>query len=113
MIRINALKNLLSPTTIPYYRQPLLITKGKFQYLWDAEGRKFLDMIGGIVTVSVGHCHPSVYSLLRRFLLPNLYYTYLYLVFFICYFVGFFRRVFVIFISVVIIQVFKKAKELA
>lgn len=30
------------------------------QYLFDANGKKYLDCFGGIVTVSVGHCHPHV-----------------------------------------------------
>lgn len=30
------------------------------QWLFDHEGRKYLDMFGGIVTVSVGHCHPKI-----------------------------------------------------
>ena len=30
------------------------------QWVWDYEGRRYLDMFGGIVTVSVGHCHPKV-----------------------------------------------------
>src|SRR5258707_907313 len=32
------------------------------QYLWDLEGRKYLDFFGGILTVSVGHCNPKVTS---------------------------------------------------
>uniref|UniRef100_H2ZR99 Alanine--glyoxylate aminotransferase 2, mitochondrial n=1 Tax=Ciona savignyi TaxID=51511 RepID=H2ZR99_CIOSA len=34
--------------------------QGKMQWLWDHEGRRYLDMFAGIVTVSVGHCHPVV-----------------------------------------------------
>ena len=30
------------------------------QYLFDETGRRYLDLFGGIVTVSVGHCHPKV-----------------------------------------------------
>ncbi len=30
------------------------------QYLYDEKGRRYLDGIGGIVTISVGHCHPYV-----------------------------------------------------
>ncbi|XP_003744667.2 alanine--glyoxylate aminotransferase 2, mitochondrial [Galendromus occidentalis] len=30
------------------------------QWLWDEKGRRYLDMFAGIVTVSVGHCHPRV-----------------------------------------------------
>ena len=30
------------------------------QYVWDDQGKRYLDGLGGIVTVSVGHCHPHV-----------------------------------------------------
>ena len=30
------------------------------QWLYDHEGVRYLDLFGGIVTVSVGHCHPKV-----------------------------------------------------
>lgn len=30
------------------------------QYLFDDTGRRYLDAFAGIVTVSVGHCHPTV-----------------------------------------------------
>lgn len=30
------------------------------QYVWDEKGRRYLDLFGGIVTVSVGHCHPKI-----------------------------------------------------
>jgi alanine-glyoxylate transaminase/(R)-3-amino-2-methylpropionate-pyruvate transaminase len=30
------------------------------QYLYDETGRRYLDLFAGIVTVSVGHCHPAV-----------------------------------------------------
>ena len=33
------------------------------QWLWDHEGTRYLDMFGGIVTVSVGHCHPYVHAI--------------------------------------------------
>ncbi|XP_059608425.1 alanine--glyoxylate aminotransferase 2, mitochondrial isoform X1 [Phlebotomus argentipes] len=53
-------KTRLTPNVTPYYRKPLLIHSGRMQWLFDHEGRKYLDMFGGIVTVSVGHCHPKV-----------------------------------------------------
>lgn len=37
-----------------------LIVDGKMQWLFDEKGRRYLDMFAGIVTVSVGHCHPYV-----------------------------------------------------
>jgi alanine-glyoxylate transaminase/(R)-3-amino-2-methylpropionate-pyruvate transaminase len=30
------------------------------QYVWDEKGTRYLDAFAGIVTVSVGHCHPTV-----------------------------------------------------
>src|SRR2546422_7302186 len=30
------------------------------QYVWDLEGKKYLDFFGGILTVSVGHANPKV-----------------------------------------------------
>jgi alanine-glyoxylate transaminase/(R)-3-amino-2-methylpropionate-pyruvate transaminase len=30
------------------------------QHVWDSTGKQYLDLIGGIVTVSIGHCHPKV-----------------------------------------------------
>lgn len=30
------------------------------QYVYDSEGNRYLDMFGGIVTTSVGHCHPKL-----------------------------------------------------
>ena len=37
-----------------------MLVEGKMQYVWDETGRRYLDALGGIVTVSVGHCHPDV-----------------------------------------------------
>lgn len=40
------------------YSEPVMITQGYMQYVWDQTGKRYLDVFGGIVTVSVGHCHP-------------------------------------------------------
>jgi alanine-glyoxylate transaminase / (R)-3-amino-2-methylpropionate-pyruvate transaminase len=50
----------LSPGLVTLYREPLMLVEGHMQYLWDETGRQYLDAIAGIVTVSVGHCHPDV-----------------------------------------------------
>ena len=34
---------------------PIAFTKGKGVWLWDTEGRKYMDMIGGIAVNSLGH----------------------------------------------------------
>ncbi len=56
----------LCPGLIRYYRQPLMIVEGHMQYLYDEKGRRYLDGFAGIVTVSVGHCHPSVVERVRE-----------------------------------------------
>src|SRR5438034_10651802 len=58
-------KQYLSPGLITYYQDPLLIVEGKKQYLWDETGKQYLDAFAGIVTVSVGHCHPYVVEQVR------------------------------------------------
>ncbi len=55
----------LTPGLITYYRDPLLIVEGHMQYLWDERGTRYLDAFAGIVTVSVGHCHPHVVEKVR------------------------------------------------
>ncbi len=53
-------KEFVNPAIFHYYKKPICIVEGKGQYLFDETGRRYLDGFGGIVTVSVGHCHPEV-----------------------------------------------------
>ena len=50
----------LTPGLITFYKEPLLLVEGRMQYLWDEKGKQYLDGFAGIVTVSVGHCHPQI-----------------------------------------------------
>ncbi|KAK0424019.1 hypothetical protein QR680_008459 [Steinernema hermaphroditum] len=80
MNRVQALRPLLPPSMVTFYRKPLLVERGEMQFLWDSEGKKYLDMFGGIVTVSVGHCHPKVNEALKKQLdklwhTTSIYYT--------------------------------------
>ena len=59
-------KEFLSPAIFAYYQRPIMIVEGKGQYLFDEKGRRYLDAFGGIVTVSVGHCHPHVIAATQR-----------------------------------------------
>lgn len=56
----------LNPAIFHYYKKPLMIVEGHGQYLFDETGRRYLDAFGGIVTVSVGHCHPHVVAAANR-----------------------------------------------
>jgi alanine-glyoxylate transaminase/(R)-3-amino-2-methylpropionate-pyruvate transaminase len=53
-------KEFLNPGIFLYYKKPLMLVQGRAQYVWDDRGRRYLDALGGIVTISVGHCHPHV-----------------------------------------------------
>jgi len=59
-------KQFLNPGIFLYYKKPLMMVEGKMQYVWDETGRRYLDALGGIVTVSVGHCHPKVVEAANR-----------------------------------------------
>ena len=56
----------LNPAIFTYYKKPLMIVEGKGQYVFDEKGRRYLDAFAGIVTVSVGHCHPHVIAAVNR-----------------------------------------------
>ncbi len=43
-----------------FYKEPLFIVEGKYQYLFDHKGTRYLDLIAGISTVSIGHAHPAI-----------------------------------------------------
>ncbi len=45
----------------PNYRQaPLAIVRGEGALLWDAEGKRYVDMLGGIAVSALGHAHPKL-----------------------------------------------------
>ncbi|MEM7439993.1 MAG: aspartate aminotransferase family protein [Pseudomonadota bacterium] len=42
------------------FKDPIVFKRGQMQYLWDADGNKFIDLLGMNVCISVGHSHPDV-----------------------------------------------------
>ena len=36
------------------------LVRGEGSYVWDSEGRRYLDAISGIAVCGLGHCHPAV-----------------------------------------------------
>ncbi|HUH00365.1 MAG TPA: acetylornithine transaminase [Kofleriaceae bacterium] len=63
-----------------YARQPLTIVRGEGCWVWDDQGRSYLDLVAGIAVNVLGHSHPAVADALAaqaRTLLTvsNLYYT--------------------------------------
>jgi len=59
-------KQYLNPGLFLYYKKPLMIVEGKMQWVWDDTGKRYLDGLGGIVTISVGHCHPHVLAAAQK-----------------------------------------------
>jgi 4-aminobutyrate aminotransferase len=53
-------KKYLFPNHLLYYTEPMPLERGDGMYVWDAEGEKYLDFFGGILTTCVGHNRPEV-----------------------------------------------------
>jgi acetylornithine/N-succinyldiaminopimelate aminotransferase len=63
-----------------YNRFPIVLTKGQGCYLWDTEGRKYIDFVSGIAVCNLGHAHPKISEALSKqadvlLHVSNLYYT--------------------------------------
>ncbi|HMU24965.1 MAG TPA: aspartate aminotransferase family protein [Ferruginibacter sp.] len=44
----------------------LHITKASGAKMWDANGKEYIDLIGGISVCNVGHCHPKVVEAIKK-----------------------------------------------
>lgn len=53
-------KEFLFPAVANYYQEPIALTHGEGEYVWDDQGNKYLDCFGGVLTVSLGHANPRV-----------------------------------------------------
>jgi acetylornithine/LysW-gamma-L-lysine aminotransferase len=49
-----------------YTKRPLVIVRGEGAKLWDAQGREYIDCVGGRGVVNVGHCHPRVVAAIKE-----------------------------------------------
>jgi len=49
-----------------YHPLPVVLTRGEGVYVWDEDGRKYLDMMSAYSAVSHGHAHPRLVELVRR-----------------------------------------------
>src|SRR5580765_1171174 len=53
-------KQYLFPAVSMYYQEPIELVRGEGPWVWDQDGKKYLDAFGGVLTVSVGHANPKV-----------------------------------------------------
>lgn len=51
-----------------YYKEPLHLVKAQGNYVYDEKGKRYLDVIGGIVCISAGHNHPKIKKALMNML---------------------------------------------
>jgi 4-aminobutyrate aminotransferase-like enzyme len=57
---IDGQREYLLPSMLHLYSEPLCLTEGQGIRVRDANGNEYLDLFSGILTTSVGHCHPRV-----------------------------------------------------
>ena len=43
-----------------YAPQPVSFTHGEGVWLWDKDGKRYLDAVSGIAVCSLGHAHPAI-----------------------------------------------------
>ncbi len=48
-----------------YHPLPVVLTKGKGVWVWDVEGKKYLDMLSAYSALNQGHCHPRIVKALN------------------------------------------------
>ncbi len=63
-----------------YTRNPIVLVKGEGVYVWDGEGKRYLDLFSGWAVSSLGHCHPNVTKAIQKQAatlshVPNTFYT--------------------------------------
>src|SRR6185295_15982054 len=49
-----------------YARCPLVLGRGKGAYVYDLDGKRYLDFIAGIGVNALGHAHPRIVKLIRE-----------------------------------------------
>jgi predicted acetylornithine/succinylornithine family transaminase len=49
-----------------YYRLPVVLRKGRGVKVWGADGKEYLDFVGGVAANVLGHCHPKVVVALQK-----------------------------------------------
>lgn len=49
-----------------YPRNPIAFVRGEGSYVWDSEGHRYIDLMPGWGTTTVGYCHPRVVQAVQR-----------------------------------------------
>jgi 4-aminobutyrate aminotransferase-like enzyme len=57
---LSAKRSFLVPCVYHFYRRPPVLVRGEGAWLYDAEGRAYLDCFSGVSVVNAGHCNPEI-----------------------------------------------------
>ena len=49
-----------------YRQQPVALVRGEGVRVWDADGNEYLDFLGGVAVMALGHCHPALVRALEE-----------------------------------------------
>jgi len=49
-----------------YRQQPVALVRGEGVRVWDADGKEYLDFLGGVAVTALGHCHPALVRALEE-----------------------------------------------
>ncbi|HBG22717.1 MAG: aspartate aminotransferase family protein [Syntrophaceticus sp.] len=53
-------KEYIIPCLYHFYEEPMQLVKGEGQYLFDSNGKRYLDFYAGVSVVNAGHCNPQI-----------------------------------------------------
>lgn len=53
-------KKYIMPCLAHFYQKPRQFVRGSMQYLFDSEGKKYLDCYAGVSVINCGHCNPEI-----------------------------------------------------
>ncbi|MCA9737884.1 MAG: aspartate aminotransferase family protein [Gemmatimonadetes bacterium] len=63
---LDAHRTWLFPCVTPYYDQPIVMSEAEGVHVTDADGREYLDLFSGILSTSIGHCHPRLVEAVQQ-----------------------------------------------
>ena len=67
MSRLEQIVELENRYLLPTYnRYPVALEKGKGVFLYDFEGKKYLDFVAGLGVNALGHAHPRIVKAIQR-----------------------------------------------
>ncbi len=49
-----------------YKKQDIIFVKGNGSYLWDIDGKKYIDFFPGWAVSGLGHCHPEIVKNIKK-----------------------------------------------